>query len=146
MKYRKLRIAWSVGWGVVCLLMIALWVRSYWWGDSVSGFLFRGAPSFALMTYHGEFHLTVFQDSRPSAWKVASLDLVKYPIELPQFGFSFEKQPNLLLLSVPVWFSVLISEFIVAASWLPWRFSLRTLLFLMTLIGVGLGLARMLRT
>jgi len=29
MKYRKLRIAWSVAWGVVCLLLVALWVRSY---------------------------------------------------------------------------------------------------------------------
>src|SRR6476659_6230618 len=30
MKYRKLRIAWSVVWGILCLLMITLWVRSYW--------------------------------------------------------------------------------------------------------------------
>ena len=30
MKYRKLRIAWSVGWGVVAVLLIVLlWVRSY---------------------------------------------------------------------------------------------------------------------
>jgi hypothetical protein len=25
MKYRKLRIAWSVAWGVACLLLIGLW-------------------------------------------------------------------------------------------------------------------------
>jgi hypothetical protein len=37
MKYRKLRIAWSVGWGVLCLLLVALWVRSYWWRDTYSG-------------------------------------------------------------------------------------------------------------
>jgi hypothetical protein len=30
MRYRKLRIAWSVGWGVVCLALIVLWVRSYY--------------------------------------------------------------------------------------------------------------------
>ena len=28
MKYRKLRIAWSVACGIACLLLIALWVRS----------------------------------------------------------------------------------------------------------------------
>src|SRR5688572_23818461 len=30
MKYRKLRIAWSVAWGmgILCLLLVALWVRS----------------------------------------------------------------------------------------------------------------------
>ena len=36
MRFRKLRIAWSVGWGVACLLLIALWVRSYWWVEGVS--------------------------------------------------------------------------------------------------------------
>ena len=30
MKYRKLRIAWSVGWGIAAVLMCLLWVRSYW--------------------------------------------------------------------------------------------------------------------
>jgi hypothetical protein len=29
MKYRKLRIAWSVAWGILCLLLIVLIVRSY---------------------------------------------------------------------------------------------------------------------
>ena len=33
MKYRKLRIAWSAVCGIVCLLLIVLWVRSYWWRD-----------------------------------------------------------------------------------------------------------------
>src|SRR6186713_3174521 len=35
MKYRKLRVAWSVVWGVVAVLFCALWVRSYWWVDSL---------------------------------------------------------------------------------------------------------------
>lgn len=30
---RKLRIAWSVGCGVLCLLLVLLWVRSYWAAD-----------------------------------------------------------------------------------------------------------------
>jgi hypothetical protein len=29
MKYRKLRIAWSVACGVLCLLLVVLWVRSH---------------------------------------------------------------------------------------------------------------------
>src|SRR5689334_1540725 len=29
MKYRKLRIAWSVAWGIVAGLLVVLWVRSY---------------------------------------------------------------------------------------------------------------------
>ena len=27
-RFRKLRIAWSVGWGVLAVLLIVLWVRS----------------------------------------------------------------------------------------------------------------------
>jgi hypothetical protein len=30
---RGLRIAWSVWWGIVCVLLIALWVRTYWQFD-----------------------------------------------------------------------------------------------------------------
>ena len=33
---RKLRIAWSAAWAIVAVLLIALWVRSYWWADSFS--------------------------------------------------------------------------------------------------------------
>src|SRR5262245_45649718 len=29
-RFRKLRIAWSVGWGLVAVLLVVLWVRSYW--------------------------------------------------------------------------------------------------------------------
>jgi hypothetical protein len=30
---RYLRIGWTVGWGVVAVSLIALWVRSYYWED-----------------------------------------------------------------------------------------------------------------
>src|SRR4051795_652243 len=33
MRFRKLRIAWSVFWGVACVLLIVLWVRSYSWNE-----------------------------------------------------------------------------------------------------------------
>ena len=29
MRFRKLRIAWSVGWGFLAVLLIVLWVRDY---------------------------------------------------------------------------------------------------------------------
>src|SRR6476469_3147947 len=32
---RKLRIAWSVGCAIACVLLIVLWVRSYWRKDIV---------------------------------------------------------------------------------------------------------------
>src|SRR4051812_24381488 len=46
MRFRKLRIAWSVGCGLACVLLIALWVRSansfddFGWGISAQGKLY----------------------------------------------------------------------------------------------------------
>ena len=37
MKHRKLRIAWSVVWGIAAVLLIVLWVRSYLVWDNSSG-------------------------------------------------------------------------------------------------------------
>jgi hypothetical protein len=37
MRFRKLRIAWSVAWGVVAVLLCVLWVRSYTTLDEVYG-------------------------------------------------------------------------------------------------------------
>src|SRR6185436_7674145 len=36
MKHHKLRIAWSVAWGVVAVLLCVLWVRSYSWADTLA--------------------------------------------------------------------------------------------------------------
>src|SRR4051812_45475962 len=36
MKYRKLRITWSVTWGLLAVLLCMLWVRSYFASDSLS--------------------------------------------------------------------------------------------------------------
>src|SRR5438045_559825 len=33
MRFRKLRIAWSVMCGIICVLLIALWMRSYRWHE-----------------------------------------------------------------------------------------------------------------
>src|SRR5262245_34901426 len=30
---RSLRIAWSVAWGLLAVLLCVLWVRSYWWRE-----------------------------------------------------------------------------------------------------------------
>src|SRR5262245_51700856 len=43
MKYRNLRIAWSVAWGLLAVLLCVLWVRSYWKLDILEGMSFEGA-------------------------------------------------------------------------------------------------------
>ena len=54
MRFRKLRIAWSVFWGLACVLLIVLWVRSYWFFDQ---FIHRRsvADYVAYTTFQGQF-------------------------------------------------------------------------------------------
>jgi hypothetical protein len=53
MKYHKLRIAWSVTWGIMAVLFVALWVRSY----SHDDFLVKTAsPGFPVLeSSEGQF-------------------------------------------------------------------------------------------
>ena len=51
MRFRKLRIAWSVVCGVTCVLLIGLWVRSYWKMDILDVPLHRSQVEFG--SYHG---------------------------------------------------------------------------------------------
>src|SRR5687768_13490300 len=55
---RKLRIAFSAMWGITCLLLVVLWVRSYWWWDTVvwgitaeQGFIARSVKGAAVLEY-----------------------------------------------------------------------------------------------
>jgi hypothetical protein len=41
MRFRKLRIAWSVSCIVACVLLIAFWMRSYWRSDDLKGQFLR---------------------------------------------------------------------------------------------------------
>jgi hypothetical protein len=52
MTYRKLRIAWSVGWGVATVLLCVLWVLSYWRMDSIDSTSATGQFS-GLASLHG---------------------------------------------------------------------------------------------
>jgi hypothetical protein len=149
MKHRKLRIAWSVAWGIAAVLLVALWVRSSrmvdliviplpnvrWAGiDSVPGALGAGIDN----GNNGGYSWAVF-------------DVESYRIDLDpegrfngvwgRFECSFGQtwfEPWVIL---PYWFLIVAA---VATSAAPWirhfkRFSLRTLLITTTLLAVALG-------
>ena len=58
-RFRKLRIAWSVGWGLAAVLLLVLWVRSYWWRDfyvvRLSAESYHGMISDRGVLFLGEF-------------------------------------------------------------------------------------------
>jgi hypothetical protein len=164
MKHRKLRIAWSVAWGIAAVLLVALCVRSYWRNDSVKinqsstnyfGFLTMSADTIIASDrgrvggiWNGASGLLT-----PSTWQISSGPPSIEDDNDPDpgiLGFCFTNAPLGMgrIFSVPYWFLVAMLVAIGGAPWLSWwpgRFSLRTLLIATTLVAVGLGLIVWLR-
>jgi hypothetical protein len=152
MRFRKLRIAWSVGWGLAAVLLIVLWVRSYWRADTavvvvsqskVIGFG-SGLGSLAASLSDrvpGYFNQTwyIFCDTIGSSGDFRPQSLSG---NRKSFGFGITKQRSFTSIYAPCWFFVLVVGVLSSLPWLPWskRFSLRTLLIATTLVAVGLGL------
>jgi hypothetical protein len=152
MRFRKLRIAFSVTCIVACVLLIALWVRSYWCWDDVAwrlttkrGFLVSSQSGGAVLDYH-EFDSSALALIK---WRVRSQpspDKNLLPIagiDEAYAGFLLLNGPDGFLLVIPYWFLVPLTLALAATPWLPmWsrRFTLRTLLIATTLVAVVLGL------
>ena len=155
MKYRKLRIAWSVAWGVVCLLVVALWVRSYWWLNS----WLRTAPKIGLyiQLFEGEVKVmripSRFPNSQVNTWypgtfsEMAIRSTKTWEPTGQHWAFigpigrnrSIVKSYPTRFTIVPIWATLLVAATLAAVPWIRWRFSLRTLLIAMTAAAIGLG-------
>jgi hypothetical protein len=143
MRFRKLRIAWSVFCSIAGVLLIVLWVRSYWKCDVI----YRINPSKAQTTIGSNCGtLYVTTDIRPMRFGNATGQdwIIKTLLELPP-----DRQHLVLWLhtteefqaGVSHWFIIMPAGALAAAPWIRWRFSLRTLLIATTLVAVVLGLA-----
>ena len=166
MKYRKLRIAWSVACGIACVLLIVLWARSYWYKDTAIANLFGknfqanselGRLSLATMDRPigkemwyaqskpiGDVTTPPTADSRSARRRSTTSPTKKQP-PIRSFSTTVVNTPSLNVYGVgmPHWAWLL---FPAIAATLPWiissrfRFSLCTLLIATTLIAVVLGL------
>jgi hypothetical protein len=164
MKYRKLRIAWSVVWGLAVMLLVVLWVRSYWWLDGL-----KGKPLKYRMTVSSVSGKIVFESgsnaskfwTSDSTWELSSDPVDKsswlWPLSwIPDYsrlGISFyyfkDQRAPLSMTAKAYWFLILphcyaiaLTALIGGMSWLPWskRFSIRTMLIAFTLVAVLFGL------
>jgi hypothetical protein len=144
MNHRKFRIAWSVTTGILCLLLIVLWVRSYWICETVHGriplvpalkFISRDGQVFCYSFSNDSFNWyhRVISDEVADSWR----DLGKRP----QFGFDYFQFGNLTSIALPFWLPVVLTTTIAASPWIRWHVSLRTLLIATTVFAVILGLA-----
>jgi hypothetical protein len=148
MKYRKLRIAWSVAWGVAAVLLCLLWVRSYWRLDRMDTFLtmFNPHRSLSAISAHGFLMIGVepdqygSQDVRPAFFSTGSVDQIHAgTIDRSWLGFKLVTGNMTFGVQFSLWFAVLTASICALAPWLRCRFSLRTLLIAITLVAVALG-------
>jgi hypothetical protein len=152
MRFRKLRIVWSVAWGLACLLLVTLWVRSYQFQDSCVGYI-PGTNFIAAGSQLGYLY-AIFDDELRRDWRFQTTPLPNEmwrelyrenePTKAPNrflLGVYYAK-PSYTTLSVPFWLLVLVASLLTSAPWLRWRFSLRSLLITTTLVAVVLGADR----
>jgi hypothetical protein len=150
MKYRKLRIAWSVFWGLAGVLMIVLWVRSYRATDVLS------SRPFCLSTY-GRVVVWLRDESGPfggtgskliymssgALLRMSRIKEIEEPFEVEPFtsrtGFFLEHDDGRSVVQLPYWFLTLLFVTFGGLPWLRFRFRLRTLLIGMTLAAVMLA-------
>ena len=146
MIYRKLRIAWSVACSIACLLLVVMWVRSYWWFDG--GNMPFGAGHLLVMSSTSGRIVVRLDDASKypqlkNRWRIHHMsqeELMRRfepggnPFVLPA---RFEYRSGNLI--VHYWFYVMLSAALAAAPWIRWRFTTRTLLIATTAVAVMLG-------
>jgi hypothetical protein len=146
MKFRKLRIAWSVGCGVIAMLLMALWVRSYSVVDSWQDH--RLGKTWHIQSYRGRIILFTLPQLRERGYSGVPFHTRLTADNRPISG-SNTRMTNWGLANricvVPCWTVALCSAAFTVVPWMQWskRFSLRTLLIVMTLVAVAIGVAVM---
>ena len=136
---RGLRIAWSVWWGILCVLLIGLWVRSYWWCDSYtyvtdSYRVIRpvsacGDVTMGYRLLNSEDSLGLLSTSVGDGWTKSSFRRF--------YLYTYEDH---VWMTIPYWAFAAFAVGLGGVPWLPWKYSLRTLLIATTAIAVILGL------
>jgi hypothetical protein len=140
MRFRKLRISFSAVYGIICLLVIALWVRSYFIFDT--DYLRLPWRVFSIQSIRGE---SVLWTTRvPGDFEVL-LSTIRFSDHLQAqrghaLGFGGRIHPGGFVAKFPCWFPVLLATLAAAAPWFNWRFSVRALLTATSLFALLFGL------
>ena len=161
--FRGLRIAWTVGFGIACLLLVVLWVRSYRWTDSIHWG--RSTSDLMCTIYRGDIGIVSVNFGKPlpistrglqyfKSNRITSRTQVNYNDgtgrPLPSYlGFksswlSAKVRRASSIFVVPFWFPAVACGVVGIIPWVrrfPTCFSLRALLIAVTFLAVGMGVA-----
>jgi hypothetical protein len=142
---RALRITWTAFWGIACVLLCVLWVRSYGQDEHI---LWNSPKScFGTSIYPGEVTLEHVNDGvfMPMGWSH-----VVFPhgddedYHKTTLGFAWQTDDDQITAFIPFWFLALTCAAFALFAMMPLptfrRFSLRTLLIAITLTALGFGI------
>jgi hypothetical protein len=139
-RFRKLRIAWSVAWGLLAVLLMGLWARSYTWEDGIGGTITNERVLQIWSVAGRVFFSTFAANKRP--WTIVHLSREELLSMAKAQGLKLETrycgftEHGFLL---PHCFMIALSVIFAALPWLTLRFSLRTMLIGTTLFALVLG-------
>jgi hypothetical protein len=142
-RLRGLRIAWSVVCGILCVLLVVLWVRSYWWEDLLHLRITKTHILTGISGY-GQLELSGWNTKPKRAEKIAPQIVTGRTFEdgRDEKWYSLGATNNGFYMASPYWCPVLLTAALTAIPWFPWskRFGLRSFLVGTTLVAVLLGL------
>jgi hypothetical protein len=137
---RLLRIAVSAVFGMLCVMLVALWVRSFWWADSAA---LRLTPSDHVQARSVQGGMVIRFDHSPLHKQfVAWSQRVTFPE--PDKGnripwLDFRSWPTFTRVYTRHSFLAVVTASTAAIVWWPRKFNLRYLLAVMTLVAVVAG-------
>lgn len=131
---RHFRSAWTIFFGVLCISLLVLWVRSYWHTDSLTqvdnnGILKRmGTNSGILFLGWADFKATptISPPDATDGWEYQEYD--SEPMRGASPSWSCAWGSTEAIVALPAWFATLVSLALAVAPWMPWSksYSLRT--------------------
>ncbi len=143
---RYLRIAFSTTCLIACVLLIVLWVRSYWRADLLHCPL-QSPRIILFQSCDGRMEVFLGRPSPsqklglPSGLAIDSIEVKTIvPPETPEPHWDFTSNKRFTAAEFPHWCLAFMLASLAVVPWIRYRFSLRTLLIATTLVAVVLGL------
>jgi hypothetical protein len=143
---RLLRVSMLVTSGILCCLLVALWVRSYYYLDQFSWPL-STTRGIEFVSLQGKVRCSTLRllpaYFQLSAWGLESMGSGSWPakdeIEESKWGSTFVS-PLDFSMWMPYSALVLVGMAVAVAPWIKWRrFSVRSMLVAVTLVAILLG-------
>jgi hypothetical protein len=137
--FRKMRIAFSLMCGIVCLLLVGLWVRSYWWADgfdgSLVGWYIEGESE------QGQMWAAAYPTGSAARWRFDALPTIPNNGNL-ELGAEYEYGSFGAVGFIPHWLAVTVTAALATllGAGTQFRFGLRTLLIATTLVALLLAM------